>query len=162
MRTTPPGSTIPTAELAAHLRITIARAARRLRQESGGDLGPTLGAALATVERFGPITPSQLAERERIRRPSATRIVAKLEQHGYLERHADPADGRSCLVRATDAGVAHLAEVRSRRTAFLARRLDGLGADDRETLERAATILEQLLEAADPVAAADPATSGAR
>ncbi|WP_320671319.1 MarR family winged helix-turn-helix transcriptional regulator [Patulibacter defluvii] len=161
------------AELAAHLRITIARAARRLRQTSDPDhpdLGPTLGAALATIARHGPLTPSELAERERIRRPSATRIVAKLEQHGYLVRHSDPEDGRSCRVAITDAGQAHLAEVRSRKTAFLARRVERLSAADRQTLERAATLIEQLLDDDGPAATpndthltpATAATKGAR
>ena len=61
--------------LAAHLRIAVARTARRLRQEVGG-LSPTLTAALATVDHHGPLTPSELAQRERVQRPTATRVLA--------------------------------------------------------------------------------------
>jgi len=49
------------------------------------------------------------------------------------------------LVRITPRGRALLRGLRSRKTAYLARRLDGLGADDRATLARAAEVLERLL-----------------
>src|SRR5881227_3413514 len=60
-----------TTSIAAHLRVVLARAARRLRQEAGGDLSPSQTAALATIERRGPLTPSELAAYERIQRPTA-------------------------------------------------------------------------------------------
>lgn len=133
-------------EIAAHLRLVLTRAARRLRAESSSGLGPSLGAALATVERFGPLSPSELADREGIRRPSATRLVAKLEEGGYVAREADPDDGRSFRVSLTDAGAAHIADVRSRKDAFLTRRLEALPPEDRATLDRASELLEQVLE----------------
>jgi len=126
----------------------IARTARWLRHESIEDvalLGPTLGAALATIERHGPLSPSELAERERVRRPSATKIVARLEEEGLVVRTPDPHDGRSCRVAVTEAGSAHLHEVRSRKDHVLAQRLEGLSAADRRTLDEAAEILERLL-----------------
>ena len=85
----------PVSALAAHLRLAVARTARRLRQEAGGGLSPTLTAALATVERHGPLTPSELAARERVQRPTATKLVARLEADGLVARTADPTDGRS-------------------------------------------------------------------
>lgn len=135
-----------TVPLAAHLRLAIARTARRLRQEAGGGLGPTLTAALATAERHGPLTPSELAARERIQRPTATRLIAKLEEQGLVARTADPADGRSWLIEPTDDGRALLREIRTRKDAFLADRLRRLPAEDRRTLRRAAEILEEVLE----------------
>ncbi|WP_026909383.1 MarR family transcriptional regulator [Patulibacter minatonensis] len=134
-----------TPEVAAHLRLVVTRAARRLRAEAGTGLGPSLGAALATVERFGPLSPSELADREGIRRPSATRLVAKLEEEGLVAREPDPEDGRSFRVSLTGAGAAHIADVRSRKDAFLARRLEELSPEDRATLDRAADLLEDLL-----------------
>jgi DNA-binding MarR family transcriptional regulator len=134
-----------TSDLAGHLRFTIVRTARRLRQEAGSDLSPSLTAALSTVERHGPMTPSELAARERIQRPTATRVVARLAGEGLVERTPDPQDGRCALVSATSAGVALLAEQRTRKTAFLAERLERLDAEDRAALERAAGILERML-----------------
>jgi DNA-binding MarR family transcriptional regulator len=132
--------------LAAGLRIAVARTARRLRQEAGGALSPTLNAALATIERHGPLTPSELAARERVQRPTATKLVARLEADGWVARTADPTDGRSSLIAITPAGRALLKQLRSRKDLFLAQRLRALPAEDRATLERATRILEALLE----------------
>ena len=63
---------ITQADLAVRLRLVIARTARRLRQEAGEELSPSQAAALATIDRHGPLTPSELAIRERIQRPTAT------------------------------------------------------------------------------------------
>lgn len=134
----------PAQPLAAQLRLAVARTARRLRQEAGGGLTPSQTAALATIQRHGPLTPSELAERERIKRPSATRLIANLESEGLVAKTPDPDDGRSCLVALTAQGTALLGEVRTRKDAYLAERLRKLSAEDRATLRRAAEILESL------------------
>jgi DNA-binding MarR family transcriptional regulator len=134
-------------DLAIRLRLTIARTARRLRQEAGSELSPSLGSALASIDRYGPITPSELAARERVRRPTITRVLGRLEDAGLVERAADPADRRSSLVRPTPSGRALLEEQHTRKDAFLAARLASLGPEDRATLDRATGILERLLEA---------------
>ena len=108
------------AERAARLRLAIVRAARRLRQEADSELGPSSTSALAAIDLQGPLTPSELAATERIKRPTATRSVT--------------ADGREFLRR-----------LRSRKTAFLARRMRELPDADVAALERAAEVLEQLL-----------------
>ena len=133
-------------DLAGHLRHTITRVARRLRQEADTDLSPSLTAALSTVERHGPLTPSELATRERIQRPTVTRVVARLEEAGLIARTADLYDRRSSLLAVTDDGRALLDELRTRKTAFLAERLETLTPDEQATLERAADILERVLE----------------
>jgi DNA-binding MarR family transcriptional regulator len=139
-------STSADSELATRLRLALARSARRLRQEAGTDLSPSLTAALATVERHGPLTPSELAARERVQRPTVTRIVARLEEAGLIARAGDPGDRRSSLITVTPAGRGLLAAARTRKDAFLSERLDALSAKDRATLERAAALLEGLLE----------------
>src|SRR5215207_6238986 len=133
-------------ELATRLRMAIARSARRLRQEAGTDLSPSLTSALATVEGHGPLTPSELAARERVQRPTVSRIVYRLELAGLVARAADPGDRRSALISVTPAGRELLAVVRTRKDAFLSERLEALGAEDRATLERAAALLEGMLE----------------
>jgi len=133
-------------ELAPRLRWAITRMARRLRQESGVDLGPSQVAALATVERHGPLSPSELADREGIKRPTATRIVSHLEEAGLVERVKDPADGRASILSATPKAKNLLKRLRARKTAYLAKRLSAMDAEDRRTLERAAGLLEEMLE----------------
>lgn len=133
-------------ELASRLRMAIVRTARRLRQEAGNDLSPSQTAALATLERHGPLSPSELARREQIKRPTATRVIARLVEAGLVERTADPGDKRCALVATTPEGKALLKKVRARKTAYLADRLHELDADDAAALERAAEVLERLLE----------------
>jgi DNA-binding MarR family transcriptional regulator len=137
--------TTPRPDLASHLRLTIARTARRLRQEAGTDLSPSMSAALATIERHGPMTPSELASRERVQRPTATRVLARLEEMSLIARTLDPQDRRSSLIAITPQASEMLAEQRTRKAAFLAERLDRLTPDDRAALERAADILERML-----------------
>jgi DNA-binding MarR family transcriptional regulator len=138
--------TISTTDLAHRLRPVLTRLARRMRQAAAGDLSPTQGAALATIDCHGPLTPSELATRERIQRPTATRVLARLEEAGLIERTADPVDRRSTLVATSAQGRAVLAGIRARKDAYLVTRLDLLSPDDLATLERAAGILERVLD----------------
>src|SRR5436190_6101925 len=129
--------------------MAIVRTARRLRQEAAGggaELTPTASSALAAVERHGPLTPSGLAEIERIKRPTATRILRVLLEAGLVDRAPDPADGRSALVSVNAAGRERLRRLRGRKNAYLARRMRDLPAADVATLDRAAILLEQILE----------------
>jgi DNA-binding MarR family transcriptional regulator len=133
-------------QVAGRLRLAITRTARRLRQEAGLELSPSQAAALATIERHGPLTPSELAERERIKRPTATRVIANLRASGLIARVPDPADARSARLQLTPAGRALVQRLRRRKTAYLAQRLTALSPDELDTLERAAEILERILE----------------
>lgn len=133
------------AEVAAQLRIAIARAARRLRQQAGRELTPSRASVLATVARDGPLTPSELAERERISRPTITRLVAKLKQQGLVECLPDPADGRSYRVAISAAGTALRADRQARKNAYLTRLLAAADDEELAVLERAAELLERLL-----------------
>jgi DNA-binding MarR family transcriptional regulator len=133
-------------DLATRLRLAVMRTHRRLRQEAGADLSPTLLAALGTISRHGPLTPSELAARERIQRPTATRLLGRLEEPGYVARTPDPHDGRSSLVALTPSGRALVEDVRHRKDAYLARRLRTLTPEDRATLRRASEILERLVD----------------
>ncbi|MGD9735671.1 MAG: MarR family winged helix-turn-helix transcriptional regulator [Solirubrobacterales bacterium] len=135
--------------VASQLRMAIVRTSRRLRQEAAGEssgLTPTSVAALATIERHGPLTPSELAEIERVKRPSMTRTLGCLEREGLVERTADPADGRSSLVTVNAAGRERLRRLRRRKNAYLARRMRQLPEEDLATLERAAAILDRMRE----------------
>jgi DNA-binding MarR family transcriptional regulator len=120
--------------------------ARRLRQEAGAELSPSQTAALATIERHGPLTPSELATRERVQRPTVTRVLARLEEAGLVERAADPDDRRCSLLSVSAAGRSLLAAARTRKDAYLSTRLESLDAEDRAVLDHAAGILERMLQ----------------
>jgi DNA-binding MarR family transcriptional regulator len=140
-------TTPPVTDVASHLRLVVARTARRLRQEAEQDLSPSLTSALASIDRHGPLTPSELAALERVQRPTATRMLGRLAELGLIERAADPADGRSALITASPAGRALLRRLRTRKNQYLARRLRTLTPDEVATLDRAAAILERMLDA---------------
>lgn len=141
--TAPQPSETDLADLAAHLRVATARLARRLRQESS-DLPPTLDAALATIFREGPLTLGALADHEQIARPSATRVVKKLEGRGLVERRTDEEDRRVVWVELTPAGRRHVEATRQRRTAWLAKELGRLPEADVRRLAAALGVLESL------------------
>jgi DNA-binding MarR family transcriptional regulator len=136
----------------SRLRLGIVRMARRLRQEAAAEamgLTPTSMSALATIERHGPLTPSELARIERVKRPTVTRTLGCLDREGLIERTPDPADGRSALISVNAAGRERLRRLRRRKNAYLARRMREMSAEDVATLERAAAILEGMLESED-------------
>lgn len=133
-------------EIAAQLRIAVARTSRRLRQESGSGLTPSLSAALATVQRHGPLTPSELADWENLARPGVTRMVVRLEEMGLISRHPDPLDKRSYRVAVTKEGAALLVVARKRSKAYLSRALRSVDEEDLLILERATAILERLFD----------------
>jgi DNA-binding MarR family transcriptional regulator len=146
MLTTAP-ETVP--ELAARLRLAVTRTARRLRQQGDPALSPTAIAALATIERAGPLSPSELARIERVQRPTATRVVARLVDGGLVERLPDSTDARGAWLRVTPEGRRVLRSLRSRKTAYLARRLERLDEQEREVLAQASELLERLLAEED-------------
>src|SRR3954452_18271364 len=140
---------IPLSERAAHLRTAIVRTARRLRQEAAAEtsgLTPTSVAALATIERHGPMTPSEIADIERVKRPTITRTLGCLERGGLIARPPAPPAARSALCAVSGAGRERLRRLRKRKNAYLARRMRDLSAEEVETLERAAEILERMRE----------------
>jgi DNA-binding MarR family transcriptional regulator len=145
---------MPTAtdlQLAAGLRIAVMRLARRLRAERPEtDLTISQLAALASVERHGPLTLGALAAHERVQPPSMTRMVTSLAERELLSRLPHETDGRQIVVAITDEGRALLKEDRRRREAWLARQLDLLSPAELAVLHDAAPILEKLATASSP------------
>jgi DNA-binding MarR family transcriptional regulator len=135
------------AELAARLRLVVARLARRLRRETEGAASPSQLSALSSIARLGPLTLGELSAAEGVQPPTMTRVVSCLEDQGLVTRAVDPADRRVARVTTTAAGEGFLERSRHRKDAFLAARLRALGDDDRAAVARAAEVLERLLEA---------------
>jgi DNA-binding MarR family transcriptional regulator len=135
---------VQAAEVAARLRLSSTRLARRLRQQSGTGHTPSQLSALASVDRHGPLTLGALAEHERVAPPSITKVVAKLEADGLVERATDPTDRRVQHVTATKAGRDLLAETRRRKTTWLTARIRELPAEEQARLAAALDVLDHL------------------
>lgn len=139
---------VPPAQLAPQLRDAITRLNRRVRRARPvGDLTVTQVSALTSLRLAGGMTPRELAEVERVQPPTMTKIVAKLEDRGLVRRTPHPTDGRQVILAATEGGQAVLDQFERARDEWLAHRLAALDEDERETLHRAAEILQQLARA---------------
>jgi DNA-binding MarR family transcriptional regulator len=132
-------------EVAGRLRIAVNRLHRRLRQESLGGLSPAQASALGSVVRHGSPTLGELAAIEQVQPPTMTKIVASLSEAGMVTRVADPDDRRSARVRITTAGERALERMRTRKNAFLLRRLDELTTDEKQRATELVELLEHLL-----------------
>ena len=137
---------LTTQELAARLRLSATRLARRLRTEAGSPLTPTQLSALAVIDRHGPLTLGALAERERVAPPTVTSVVAKLEAEALVARTSDPNDRRVTRVTTTSAGRHLLEEHRARKTSWLTTRLQNLEPEQRDRLADALDALDALTE----------------
>ena len=134
------------AELAARLRLAVTRLSRRLRHQGETGISASQLSALATVDRCGPMTLGDLAAAEQVQPPSMTRIVARLEEAGLVARQVCQEDRRVARVRVTGTGRELLQRSRTRKDAYLARRLRTLDDADRTVMAEVVGILEQLLE----------------
>jgi DNA-binding MarR family transcriptional regulator len=144
-RGSPEQSALEAGDGAARLSLALARLTRVLRR--GGDLaglGPGSISALATLVRGGPMRLGDLALREGVAPPTLTRIVAGLEESGYVVRAPDPDDRRATRVQATDSAIALVAGVGLGRVSRLRERIETLDEDDRRALLRAIPVIEAL------------------
>jgi DNA-binding MarR family transcriptional regulator len=132
-------------ELASGLRFVVARLHRLLRQQDQSGLAPALATALATINREGPLTLSQLAGQEQVAAPTATKLVDKLADQGLVTRQQDDVDKRVCRVQITADGRDKLESIRVRRTEWLAARLGDLPLDDLGRISDSLEVLEGLI-----------------
>ncbi|MDO3701514.1 MarR family transcriptional regulator [Micromonospora sp. C28SCA-DRY-2] len=136
---------VPPAQLAPQLRDAITRLNRRVRQARPvGDLTVTQLSALTSLKLAGALTPRELADIERVQPPTMTKIVAKLEERGLVQRSPHPTDGRQVILAATEGGRAVLDQFERARNSWLADRLAELTEAERDTLRQAAEILQQI------------------
>ena len=135
-------------ELAKTLREAIQRLNRRVRQARPvGDLTFSQLSALTSLQLAGALTPRELADMERVQPPTMTKIVGKLEDRGLVARTPHPTDGRQVILAATEQGRAVYAQFERARNQWLAQQLAQLSPDDRDTLARAAEILQHVARA---------------
>lgn len=144
METAPDETQMDVAEVAARLRLSATRLARRLRQQAGTGHTPSQLSALATIDHHGPLTLGALAEHERVAPPSITKVLAKLEADGLVERATDADDRRVQRVSTTKAGRDLIAETRRRKTTWLTARIRELPADEQARLVAALDVLDHL------------------
>ena len=139
-------------DLANRLRPVILHLNRYLRRELHS-LGVTGGQAslMGGIHLNPGIGVKELAEREGMRSPSVCVQIDRLEKAGMVERvRAAGSDRRRVSLRVTAEGQRVLRTIRSRRTAWLASRLETLSAKERKQIDVALTALTQLIPTSTP------------
>ncbi|MCW2724573.1 MAG: transcriptional regulator, MarR family [Frankiales bacterium] len=134
------------AQVAAELRLTLSRAVRRLRSTAGVDgVTPSQLSALANLEEHGPLRLRDLAAREGVGPPTASRVVDLLAERRLVVRSPDPQDARGTYIDLTGDGRALLTRTRQSRDALLADGMRRLPPEDLERLAAALPALRALL-----------------
>ncbi len=92
------------------------------------------------------MTPGALAERERVRPPSMTRLITSLAELGLVARTAHPVDGRQVLVSVSPTGADLIDTERRASQEWLMQRLSRLDAGQRNTLLMAADLMSAMVD----------------
>lgn len=134
-------------EVARHLRPVLLKLNRELRRETAAFGVTGYQAALLNMIRKSPgVGVGELAARERIAPASMSVSVARLAKAGFVRRTDDPLDRRRQALWVTEEGDRILRTVRTRRTAWLASRLNRLPPEKLRAVFDAIEPLADLLE----------------
>ena len=104
---------------------------------------------LLTLLDSGPIRMTELVTRERVRTPTTTVAIRRLEKVGLVKRSRDPSDMRAVLVEVTPEGQVQYTEALDARRSQLSTMLRRLSDEERENLTNALKPLERLSDAGD-------------
>ena len=137
-----------TNEIAGALRRSVTLLMRRLRLNRTEEVfSPSKLIVLGSLYRGGPVTATDLAARERIRPQSLTRLLAFLEERGFVSRQPDGTDRRRLLINITEDGKKALEMDFRRREVWLAAAMTRyLSVVEREALFHASRLLDRLTE----------------
>lgn len=113
------------------------------------ELSASAISALTRLEQSEGIRVTDLARREGFSQPGVTTLINRLSEAGLVARAADPSDGRVVLVSLTPAGRERLRAHRTARTELIARQIDRMSPEDRQTLLGAAGALRRFIAADD-------------
>ena len=114
--------------------------------EGGADLTLAQLSILLTLLDLGPIRMTELAAHERVRTPTTTVAIRRLEKLGLVKRSRDPSDLRAVLVDVTPRGLVQHREALATRRASLAALLSKLSDEERGMITAALAPLARLAE----------------
>ena len=136
--------------VADHLRPTLLRLARELRREKIAGVSPHQVSLLVAIKYAPGVTVGELAADERVSTAAMSKRVSRLERDGLVARTKSEADRRCTGLTLTEDGQRTLRRVRSRRTAWLASRLDALTPAEFAAVGAAAGPLDRLVAREEP------------
>jgi DNA-binding MarR family transcriptional regulator len=91
-------------QFAAELRLVLGRLNRKLRIRTATGLTPSQSSIIATLAAAGPLHLGELARREAVTAPSASRAVDRLAELDLVQRTTDADDARRQTVALTARG----------------------------------------------------------
>ena len=116
----------PLADSFVHLMRAFGRARARMLAAAEHDVEWTAHLLIKTIANHGaPMRAAEIADALQSDPSTVSRQVAALVKEGYLERRADPADGRASLLALTDRAQELLVEHEQLRLEHFARVLEG-------------------------------------
>ncbi len=139
-------------DVAGALRVSIGLFIRHLRQLPGdGPVDPDAltvaeTGAMAWLYKEGASTPSALARAEQISPQSMGATLASLESRGFVERRADPGDGRRVVMSLTEAGLWALRHRRDAKSIAMATALEHFTPAELKQLLAAVPLIERLAQ----------------
>jgi DNA-binding MarR family transcriptional regulator len=131
--------------VADRLRPTLLQLARELRREKIAGVSPHQVGLLVAIKYAPGVTVGDLAADERVSTAAMSKRVSRLERDGLVTRTQSDTDRRRVGLTLTDEGQRALRRVRSRRTAWLASRLDTLSRNELAAVGAALDALGHLL-----------------
>jgi DNA-binding MarR family transcriptional regulator len=129
------------------LRLVVQRLARRIRaMQADSDVTEGQRSVLFVLNNNGAQTLGSLSEHERVTPPSMNRTINALVASGLVTREADERDARKVTLDLSPSGRAFVKETRRRRDAWFTKRLAALTPEQRQILEQATPILQELAD----------------
>src|SRR3954451_11418924 len=125
--------------------IHLLRRVRIVDEEMG--ITPARASALSVLVFAGPRSVTELAQAEQVTTATMSRLGAAMEREVLLRREPHEDDGRAVRLHATPKARRILDRGRARREHALEELFAALSARDRETVGRAAAIIEECLAA---------------
>jgi DNA-binding MarR family transcriptional regulator len=144
---------MPTAEffdLASSLRGVVSDLHKRLRKQaySGGGLSITEATTISYLYKAGSLSPSELADINKIKKQSMSQVLNHLEELKLIRRVASKEDGRKVAIVLTVLGEKMVDQSRYERDEWLASAIRArLGKEDVEVLASAISLLQRLADA---------------
>ena len=109
--------------------------------------------------RAGPLSPGQLARRQRVTPAVITGLLDRLEQRGYVRREADPEDRRRLRLVLTERGQEVSQEVRQALAADIAAQFASASPAELKQLGGALELLERTVAALEARTPTPPETA---
>src|SRR5882757_7518717 len=131
------------------LQDVLPRAMLMVRKESqaaiDGDISFTQVRMLSHLDKYGAMTPGDLAINLGVTRPAISKLCIGLVKLGFVQRSAPGDDRRSYTLSLNPAGKKRVDQIRENSAQHISARLQSLSPQDQQRLSDALQVLEEIL-----------------